>query len=179
MHTPTHPATRHVVLVGPMGAGKSTVGRALARRLALPFVDLDAQVELAAGRSIAALFADAGEAAFRALERDVLREVLAGTRAVIATGGGAVLDEANRDAMRAAATVVYLQVDPALQRARLAGDDSRPLLQGVDGEATLERLQAQREPLYRAAAHQCFDPGRLSPDAAADALARLLQKAGT
>ena len=101
----------HVVLVGPMGSGKSTLGRALAARLARPFVDVDARIEADAGCSIAALFAAEGEAGFRAREARVLAAVLGGPAAVIATGGGAVLAEANRTAMRAAGVVVYLGCD--------------------------------------------------------------------
>lgn len=174
-----HSAARctHVVLIGPMGSGKSTVGAALASRLGVPLIDLDLRIEVLAGSSIPALFAREGEAGFRIHETNALQQALAEPPAVIATGGGAVLDPGNRDAMRARATVVYLQVDPALQRARLAGDTTRPLLADTDLDATLARLQAQREPLYRAAAHRVFDSGTLSPDEAADALATLLEGA--
>ena len=169
------PPLRHVVLVGPMGAGKSTLGRALAGCMGLPFVDLDAAIEARAGRRIAAIFADDGEPTFRALESDALRQALAGAPAVIAGGGGVVLADANRAAMREAATVVYLQVDPATQRIRLAGDTTRPLLQGVDADARLAQLQAQREPLYRQVAHLVFDAGSRSARDAAEALLALLQ----
>lgn len=166
MHVP-----HHIVLVGPMGAGKTTLGQALAARLGRAFVDVDARIEADAGQSIPALFAAEGETGFRRRESDALRAALAGTSAVIATGGGAVLDAGNRAAMRAAGTVVYLAVDPATQLARLRGDTGRPLLQTADPARTLAALQAQREPLYRDAAHLVFDPGTLAPDAAARALA--------
>lgn len=169
MHVP-----HHIVLVGPMGAGKTTLGQALAARLGRAFVDVDARIEAAAGQSIPALFAAEGEAGFRRRETDALRAVLAGVPAVVATGGGAVLDAGNREAMRAAGTVVYLTVDPATQLARLHGDTGRPLLQTADPAPTLAALQAQREPLYRDAAHLVFDPGTLAPDAAARALAHRL-----
>jgi len=167
---PMH-ASHHIVLVGPMGAGKTTLGQALAARLGRAFVDVDARIEADAGQSIPALFAAEGEAGFRRRESDALHAVLAGTPAVIATGGGAVLDAGNRAAMRAAGTVVYLTVDPTTQLARLGGDTGRPLLQTADPAGTLAALQAQREPLYREAAHLVFDPGTLAPDAAALALA--------
>lgn len=168
----------HIVLVGPMGSGKSTLGRALAARLARPYVDVDARIEADAGRSIAALFAAEGEAGFRAREARVLAAVLGEPAAVIATGGGAVLAEPNRTAMRDAGIVVYLQVDAATQLARLQGDASRPLLQAADRAQRLAQLQAQREPLYRAAAHLLFDASRLAPEAAAAALAGRLDTFG-
>ena len=168
----------HVVLVGPMGSGKSTLGRALAARLARPFVDVDARIEADAGCSIAALFAAEGEAGFRAREARVLAAVLGGPAAVIATGGGAVLAEANRTAMRAAGVVVYLQVDAATQLARLQHDQARPLLQAPDRAQRLAELQAQREPLYRAVAHLLFDAGSLAPEPAVAALARQLDDCG-
>jgi shikimate kinase len=164
-------ASAHIVLVGPMGAGKTTLGRALAARLGCAFVDVDARIEADAAQSIPALFAAEGEAGFRRRESDALRAVLAGAPAVVATGGGAVLDAGNRAAMRAAGTVVYLTLDPATQLARLGGDTGRPLLQTADPAGTLAALQAQREPLYREAAHLAFDAGALAPDAAAIALA--------
>ncbi len=163
-----------IVLIGPMGSGKSTLGRALAARLALPFVDVDARIEADAGCDIAQLFDTEGEAGFRTREARVLAASLREGAAVIATGGGAVLLEANRTAMRAAGTVVYLHVDAATQQARLHGDTHRPLLQAADPAQTLARLQARREPLYRATAHLLLDTTTLLPEAAAATLAERL-----
>ena len=163
--------SHHIVLVGPMGAGKTTLGQALAARLGCAFVDVDARIEADHGQSIPALFASEGEAGFRRRESDTLRAVLAGAPGVVATGGGAVLDAGNRAAMRAAGTVVYLTVDPTIQLARLRGDTGRPLLQTADPAGTLATLQAQRDPLYRDTAHLVFNPGTLAPDAAARMLA--------
>ena len=165
---------RHIVLVGPMGAGKSHLGRLLAARMGLAFVDLDAAIEAAAGQSINALFATEGEAGFREREARALADVLGGSPAVIATGGGAVLAEANRTAMREHGRVVYLSVDPATQLARVSGSTTRPLLQATDPAARLAALQAIREPLYREVADLVFDTTPLSPEAASDALAARL-----
>ena len=170
---------RHVILVGPMGSGKSTLGRALAARRDLAFIDVDACVEADAGRDIPSIFASEGEAGFRVRESRALVEALAGDTAVIATGGGAVLADANRSAMRNAGIVVYLQVDAASQLTRLAGDTGRPLLQGEDPATKLAALQAVREPLYREVAHHLFDTSTLAPDTAVAALAALLDATET
>ena len=168
---------RHIVLIGPMGSGKSTLGPALAARLGLGFADVDARVAADAGLDIPAIFSYEGEAGFRARETRALTTVLADAPAVVATGGGAVLAEANRIAMRESGIVIYLQVDAAIQLARLAGDTGRPLLQGGDPAAKLAALQAVREPLYRAAAHHLFDTSALGADAAVAALVALLASA--
>lgn len=167
----------HIVLVGPMGSGKSTLGHALAARMGLRFIDVDQRIVADAGCSIADVFAHEGEAGFRAREARLLAQALGEDVAVVATGGGAVLAEANRDAMRDAGLVIYLQVDPATQLARLAGDTNRPLLDTPDRARRLAELQAIREPLYRQAAHHLFDSSARSPEAAVAALADLLATA--
>jgi shikimate kinase len=163
----------NIVLVGPMGSGKSHVGRLLADRLGCAFTDVDARIEADAGLSIPAIFAAEGEAGFRARESRLLADTLSGHDQVIATGGGAVLDAGNRDAMRTA-RVIYLQVELAEQLRRLAGDTSRPLLDVADRAQRLAELQALREPLYREVADLVFETGRLPPDTVADTLATLI-----
>lgn len=174
---PRHVRSRHVVLVGSMGSGKTTLGRPLARQLGLGFVDVDARIAADAGCDIPAIFANEGEAGFRTRESQALAKALAGEPAVIATGGGAVLAENNRNAVRDAGVVIYLQVDPATQLARLEGDTGRPLLAAPDQAQRLADLQAIREPLYREVAHHLFDSSVLSPEAAVAALADLLATA--
>jgi shikimate kinase len=140
-----------IALVGLMGAGKSTVGRRLARRLDLPFVDSDAEIETAAGTTIAEMFACHGEPYFRAGERRVLARILDGPVSVIATGGGAFVDEATRALMMERCTVVWLDAEPELLARRVGGSAHRPLLAGKGKAATLETLEtlaAARNPLY-------------------------------
>lgn len=165
---------RNVVLVGPMGSGKSHVGRLLAARLGLHFVDVDARIEAEAGMSIPAIFASEGEAGFRERERAALANVLALDGQVAATGGGAVLSEANRSAMRSAGRVVYLHVDPTEQLRRLAGDTGRPLLAVPDRARRLAELQAQRELLYREVADLVIETSGQPPEVVAETLAATL-----
>ncbi len=160
----------NLVLVGPMGAGKSSIGRRLAARFGLPFVDADREIEAQAGATVATIFDCEGEAGFRARERAVLAGMLAGSGAVIATGGGAVLDAGTRGLMAARGFVVYLQVDLEQQLQRLARDRSRPLLASDDRRQVLERLARERGPLYAEVADLAFDTGT---DASLDAAARL------
>ena len=149
--TPAEPA-RSIVLVGLPGAGKSTVGRAVAERLGWPYVDLDAEVERAAGTTVAGIFARDGEAAFRAAERTAT-ESLAGRRGlVIAPGGGWIENPGCVELLRPSASIVHLKVgvDTALRRMGAAQAD-RPLLRGPDPRAALAALLARRAPLYAGA----------------------------
>jgi len=144
-----------------MGAGKSTVGALAAAALGWRFVDVDAEVEQRCGVPVAELFARQGEAAFRRLESELLAESLAEEGpAVVAVGGGAVLDPANRARMAAAGTVVWLRGRPATLAARVGDGDERPLLRGAgpDGLARrLEELIEERAPLYEALADAVLD----------------------
>jgi shikimate kinase len=151
-----------ITLVGMPGSGKTTVGRQLARRLGLPFFDSDHVIEERIGCSIRDYFAREGEAAFRDLEQQVLADLAQGPAAVIATGGGAVLREANRAALRQGGRVVYLRSSPEELYRRLKNDTTRPLLQVADPLGKLRELYAQRDPLYREAAHFAIETGRPS-----------------
>lgn len=165
----------HLVLVGAMGAGKTSIGRRLAGRFALPFEDVDDAIERRTGSPVATIFECEGEAGFRARERDMLSELLQSPRAsVVATGGGAVLAAENRAVMQARGFVVWLQVGLESQRERLARDRSRPLLQTPDREAVLQRLAKERAPLYADVADLAFATDGMATQTAADALAAQL-----
>jgi shikimate kinase len=143
---------RSVVLVGMMGAGKSTIGRRLSARLGLPFLDADAEIELRhGGITIPEIFSEYGEPYFRDGEVRVIAALLDNGPAVIATGGGAVMRQETRDRIRDKAISIWLKVDPEIIMRRVKRRSDRPLLQTTSPEATVERLLREREPLYRLA----------------------------
>ncbi|MBD2857975.1 shikimate kinase AroK [Spongiibacter sp. KMU-158] len=135
-------------LVGPMGAGKTTIGRMLAESLSLPFYDVDREVEDRSGVDIPWIFDMEGEQGFRDRESAMLDELGSGPRAVIATGGGAVIRDENRSLMSNRGVVIYLCTTVEEQIRRTAKDRKRPLLQKGNPEETLRKLMAEREPLY-------------------------------
>jgi len=165
----------NLVLVGPMGAGKTSVGRRLAERLGLEFVDVDRRIEEQTGARIATIFDCEGEEGFRTRERAALAGLLAGRGTLAATGGGAVLDPASRELIRARGYTVWLQVEPDEQLRRLARDRTRPLIASGDRAQVLRRLALQRDPLYAEVADLRFDTAGLSPATAAAQLAGLLE----
>jgi len=140
-----------VVLVGMMGAGKTAVGRALAQRLGVPFLDSDAEIERAANMTIAEIFARDGEAFFRDRETEVLNRLLDEECGVLSTGGGAFLAERNRRLISQKAVSVWLDVDLALLWSRVKHKDTRPLLRTADPYATLRALYEARVPVYATA----------------------------
>ncbi len=139
----------NLFLIGPMGSGKTAVGRELARQLDRDFLDSDAEIERRTGVDIPFIFEKEGEAGFRRRERQVIDELSARQGVVLATGGGAVLAEENRRALASRGTVIYLQASVGQQLARTRRSQNRPLLQTADPKARLETLLVQREPLYR------------------------------
>lgn len=149
---------RHIILVGLPGSGKSAAGSRAAARLGAPFVDLDVMVAARAARTVAELFAVAGEAAFRALEHAAAAEALAGPPGVLAPGGGWFADAAERRTALAAGYAIYLMTSPAVAARRLGGAGGRPLLLGDDPLTALEALLARREAAYLEA------PGRVATD---------------
>jgi shikimate kinase len=151
-----------VSLIGLPGVGKSTVGRNLARHLKYRFVDSDAEIEREIGCSIREFFEREGEARFRDIEQRMIATLAAQPDIVLATGGGAVLREDNRQALRDASSVVYLRSTPEELFRRLRHDTHRPLLQVRDPLRKLRDLFAERDPLYRSTAHFVIEIGRPS-----------------
>lgn len=145
---PPYALPRTIALVGLMGAGKTSVGRRLAQRLHVPFVDADTEIEIAAGATIEEIFERHGEAAFREGERRVIARLLEAAPQVLATGGGAYMDAATRALMRERAITIWLRAEIDLLLARVMRRNNRPLLKVGDPRAVLERLIAERYPVY-------------------------------
>lgn len=164
----------NLVLVGPMGAGKTSIGKRLATHFGLSFVDVDQQLEAITGAPVPVIFECEGEAGFRQRERTLIAELMRGSGQLVATGGGAVLAEANREALCERGFVVYLQVGVEQQLERLARDRQRPLLAGGDRRAKLEALAAERGPLYAGLADLAFSSDGLSVAVASERLAALI-----
>ncbi|MEX3606400.1 MAG: shikimate kinase [Burkholderia sp.] len=151
-----------IFFVGLMGAGKTTVGRAIARRLDRPFFDSDLEIEARTGTRIPVIFELEGEAGFRDREEKMIDELTQRGNVVLATGGGAVIRLENRDALRSRGIVVYLRANPHALWLRSRKDKNRPLLQTEDPKARLEALYEARDPLYRECAHCVIETGRPS-----------------
>lgn len=144
---------RQLALIGPMGAGKTTIGKALAKRLGLMFVDSDHEIEARTGVTVANIFAVEGEAGFRTREMQMIDELTQRPDVVLATGGGAVLSAENRQFLHSRCTVIYLRASPEDVFERIGHDKARPLLQTTDPLATLSALFVVRDPLYQQTAH--------------------------
>ena len=167
-----------IALVGLPGSGKSTVGRQLARRLQLPFIDSDPVIEQRLGCSIREYFEREGEDSFRDVEEAVIDDLTQNHEGVLSTGGGSVLRPLNRERLRMRGHVVYLRSSPEEVFRRLRHDVSRPLLQVSDPLARLRDLFAGRDPLYREAAHFVVETGRPSVATLVNMIVMQLELAG-
>lgn len=143
-----HLGKRSLVLVGLMGAGKSAIGRRLSAALELPFVDADTEIERAAGETISEIFARHGEAYFRDGERKVIARLLEQGPQVLATGGGAFMNQETREKIAANGISIWLKAELAVLLARVGRRDGRPLMRNADPKAVMERLMAERYPIY-------------------------------
>lgn len=169
------PKLHRVFLVGPMGAGKTTIGKYLAQQLHLTFADSDTEIEQRTGADIPWIFDVEGEEGFREREQSVIEEMTQWDDVVLATGGGVVLKAENRSALAARGFVVYLHATVAEQARRTRRDQRRPLLQKGDPEEILRALMEHRDPLYREIADHVIDTDGCSPRTIAQRLVRELQ----
>jgi shikimate kinase len=171
-------ADQSVFLIGYRGSGKSTVARELAERLGFDWIDADDEIERRAGKSISEIFRDDGEPAFRALESDVVADLCELRHHVVALGGGAVMSEVNRTAIRLAGLVIWLKASVAALAERMAADTStqsrRPNLTQAGGLSEIEVMLATREPIYRSCAAYEIDTEGKSPEAIVDEIVRCL-----
>lgn len=158
---------KNIYLVGMMGSGKSSTGRELARLLSLSFVDLDDWIEAQARKSVNEIFESEGEAYFRKLESELLNQVSSRTDQIVATGGGVVLNPANRDVMRKSGTVFYLKASLEMLWERVKHNRTRPLLATADPKASLADLFRRRTPLYETVADGTVVTDQKSPESAA------------
>ena len=165
-------ALPNLILIGPMGAGKSTIGRLLAAELSREFYDSDHEIQARCSADIPWIFDVEGEAGFRDRETQMIRELTRHEGVVIATGGGAVLREENRRVLRESGTVIYLLTTVEQQLRRTAKDRNRPLLQRGDREQLLREMFALRDPLYRATADVVVRTDRRGPRAVVNEIVR-------
>ena len=171
-------ANTNIFFVGLMGAGKTTVGRAVARRLGRPFFDSDHEIEARTGARIPVIFELEGEAGFREREAQVIDELTERDAIVLATGGGAVLRPENRAVLHERGLVVYLRANPHDLWLRTRKDKNRPLLQTDDPKAKLEALYNERDPFYRECAHFIVETGRPSVNGLVNMVLMQLEIAG-
>lgn len=166
----------NIVLVGPMGSGKTTLGRHLAQLMQWDFVDCDEELERQTGASVNLIFDIEGEQGFRARESRMLVELVSGQRRVIATGGGVVLSEKNRRLLNQAGLVVWLKTSVQQQLHRLKQDRKRPLLQAPGREQRLEKMAKQRNPLYQQVADVTFPTSQRGLKTVAESLHQLIHE---
>lgn len=168
--------TSSIILIGPMGAGKSTIGRSLAAKIGFDFLDTDLVIEEKTGADIAWIFDVEGESGFRDRESQILRELAAAKRRVLATGGGIIVREENRDFLKDQEVVVYLKASIAQLIARTSKDKKRPLLQVENPVEKIKSLVAEREPFYQEVATHTVETDGHSPRATVQNIIKLLSE---
>lgn len=168
----------NLFLIGPMGAGKTTIGRLLSQELKLEFVDSDKEIEARAGADIPWIFDVEGEVGFRKREAAMIAELTERDNVVLATGGGAILDPANQNFLQARGTVIYLHATLNQQIERTAKDRNRPLLQAENPAEVLSKLMTVRDPLYRSCCDHLIETDGRRPKAVAREIIGRLQEAG-
>lgn len=171
-------APRNIYLIGPTGSGKTAVGRQLARDTGLRFLDSDHEIEQRTGVEVSYIFEKEGEAGFRERETEMIRELTAGSGAIVATGGGAVLAAENRELLAASGIVVYLKTTVDEQLKRTSRSQRRPLLMSGSPRTVLESMAAERRPLYESIADVELDTSKQRVRAVALKLRRLLEERG-
>ena len=167
---------QNIFLIGPMGSGKTTIGKHLARKFGLDFIDCDHELERLTGASVNLIFDLEGESGFRTREKQLLESLTEKRGVLIATGGGVICDPDNRRLLRSRGFVVYLKTSVGNQLKRLSHDKSRPLLQAADREQRLRRLARERNPLYAETADLVFSTRNSSVHATARALASAIAR---
>jgi len=172
------PTPRNLFLIGPMGAGKTTIGELLAKEMGWGFLDCDREMERRTGCRISDIFAKEGETVFRRREKKLLAELAGSEKNILATGGGAVLDSENRALMQRRGRIAYLHAPVSELARRVGSTKERPLLQqgGELPEKVLARLAMERDELYQALAQQSIDTDACTPPGAAAALAAWLRE---
>lgn len=166
-----------ISLIGPMGAGKSTIGRLLAARLRIPFVDLDEQIVEQTGKSIPRIFEEDGECVFRAQEGASLEKLVSdGASKVLATGGGVIMAAPNRERLKKGGPVVWLDATPEVSAGRISGDSNRPLIKGIDPLQKARELDRIRRSKYEACADFRIDTASMAPEESVEAIAVFLSE---
>lgn len=168
---PCNPRPARIFLIGPMGVGKTTIGKALAVRLGYEFQDSDHEIVRRCGADIPWIFDLEGEDGFRQREHQVIHDLTQLNQLVLATGGGAILRQDNRRILQSRGTVLFLDVSLDEQLRRTSADKNRPLLQTANPRAVLEKIRSDRKPLYEEIAHKRFEFGRMSPQRSAAIIA--------
>ena len=168
--------TNNIILVGPMGAGKTTIGRQLAKKLKKQFYDCDYEIEQRTGADIPWIFEIEGEEGFRKREAQVLDELVKQDNIVLSTGGGAVLKEENREALTDSGFVIYLQSSPEKLHSRTAGDKRRPLLQGRNRLAQIKKILHEREPYYESVSNKIINTDKLTVKQIVNEIVKIIKK---